>query len=260
MHSSPEIAHRGQPFDLDIHLVWGSPTGDEVVLPTWSAHPGFAVLGTSYWVRSSPDQPGGGYALHARLTCRMVGLRVGTLPLDSLSVALVRGNARRTVRIPATAMQILPPVSLRPQAWNALAFGAGVAGLLAGLVLVRRRRPAARPAGPTAEERASARLAALRGAAPCKSRLEELLTFIRAEAVRRYGGSWSGSGEGAFQAWAGGCRAPEVIRERVGALVGHLETRCYVPEDPDAAAWQHWIDETERLWRVEEALSSAGRS
>jgi hypothetical protein len=199
--------------------------------------------------------------LEYRLVARHKAAGDTLLPLDSLSVTLVRGNARREVRIAPTSMKVVPPVPLRPRAWNLLAFAAGACAFLAGVVLVRQRRPARRGrAGISPEEAARARLAALGRAEPGKPALQELLTFIRAEAVRRHGGVWTGSGEEAFRAWAAECDAPEAVRERVGALVNQLEARCYVPEDPEPAAWRQWIEETERLWRVEEAPTSAGRS
>jgi hypothetical protein len=261
IHSDPEVVHRGQPFRLHLHLVWGSATGDEAVVPVQLFHPGFDSRGMGYEARGTRDQPGRGYAVHAHLTYVLVARREGDLLLDSLSVALVRGTARRVVRFAPTYMKVLPPVPLRPEAWNLYAFLAGMCALLAGWFVVRRARPVKPAVVPvTPEERAQARLSGLRGAVPGKPVLEELLAFIRAEAVRRHGGAWDGPGEEAFQAWAAACRAPEIVRERVGALVSHLETRRYLPEDPDQAAWHHWIDETERLWRVEEALTSAGRS
>ncbi|MBI5835887.1 MAG: hypothetical protein HZB25_01460 [Candidatus Eisenbacteria bacterium] len=263
LHSDPQVAHRGQPFELHIHLVWGSPTGDEVALPLWRPRPGYELRETGYQVRSTRDQPGGGYAMHAKLIYRLVATKEGVVPLDSLTAVLARGPARRVVALPPTAMEVLPPLTLKPHAWNLLAFLAGACALAAGLTVAgrQRRRPTERTGpGPTPDERAAARLKDLAARSPDRRALAELVTFLKSEAVRRHGGHWSGSGDEAFRAWAAACTAPEMVRDRVGALAATLEVRCYEPGEPDPASWQHWIEQTERLWRVEEALASAGRS
>ena len=95
LHSHPDVAHRGQPFEVLIHLVWGSRTGDETVLPIWHPQPDIRLLRSGYLARSSRDQPGGGYAMHAQIRYELVPGKEGTLPIDSLSV--VRGKHKVTI-------------------------------------------------------------------------------------------------------------------------------------------------------------------
>ena len=260
LHSTPEITHLGQPFDLHLHLIWGSDSGQEVALPDWRARPGLDLLATGYAARRTPEKTGD-YGVHAVLTYTLRPTRVGDLRIDSVRATLARGALRRTVVFPATAMRVLPKVSRWPKPWVRWAAGSALALLALGLVLRARQRPRRRAAAePTPGQRAAARLAAIRAAPPGKRALADLLAYLRAECVRRYGGTWERGGEEAFESWARGSRAPEAVKDRVGVLVQHLETHAYAPGEPEPTVWRHWIEETERLWQVDEALAEAGRS
>lgn len=262
IHSQPEVAHRGQPFELHIHLVWGSPGGEETLLPLWRDLKDLELLETSYECRTTRDQPGGRYAMHARLMFRLVATREGIVPLDTVRVALVRGSARRVVVFAPTAIRVLPPVSLWPRTWNLLAFGAGLAALGAGILLARRGRPRKdpRPGSASPEALAEQRLRALESSPPTKPNVDRLIVHIRSEATRRHGGTWTRSGEAAFQAWAAASDASEAVRSHVGALISHLEARRYLPQEPDAATWQQWMSETRRLWDTGENTDPPART
>ena len=256
LHSQPEVARRGQPFELHIHLVWGSPGGEEAVLPMWKDQKDLLLLETGYECRTTRDQPGGRYAMHARLLLRLVATREGLVPIDTLRVALARGSLRRVVVFAPTAIRVLPPVSLWPRTWNLLAFGAGLAALGIGIFLSRRGRPrkGARTAPASPGQVADQRLRVLELSPPTKINVDRLIEHIRLESTRRHGGAWTRTGEAAFQAWSASSDASEAVRARVGALISHLEARRYLPQEPDAATWQQWMSEARRLWDADEQI------
>ncbi len=245
-HSTPEVAHRGEPFELHVHVIWGSHGGREAVVPLWKDMPGIEFRKFASTVQSQRNQPGGAYAVHAELRYILVPLREGVLPMDSLSFGLSRDSLGTIVAMPHTAIQVLPPVSRMPRPWVWGALAAGLVTLISGLWTRSRRRPRKVMAPAlSAEDRAVTRWTEFAGMPPTREAAGMLLEFLRAGSAERMGGTWALAGRAAAAAWGAGRGETATM---LAGLAVEIEERLYAPGDPGAESWNAWLERLGHLW------------